>query len=182
MSMSAEHTEKTEFPRPVELARLGDAANRMTIEANAAERAALAKRFGVPAIDSLRAELELRRVRGGSAVKLTGHVAAEVTQSCVVTLEPVKQRVEEDFEVIYSDEVTDEQSAIGAVSDIAWPEPLPEGPLDVGEAVAEQLSLALDPYPRAPDVALEPRWTGEDGAAKPFAALGKLKKPTDSSG
>ena len=181
--MSAEHTEKAEFPRPVDLARIGDTGTRMTIEANAAERAALARRFDVQAIDSLRAELELRRVRGGgAAVKLTGRVAAEVTQSCIVTLEPVKQHVEEDFEVVYSDDVTDEQSAIGAASDIAWPEPLPEGALDVGEAVAEQLSLALDPYPRAPGVAVEARWTGEDGAAKPFAALGKLKKPTDSSG
>ena len=53
--------------------------------------------------------------------------------------------------------------------------------LDVGEAVAEQLSLALDPYPRAPGVALEKQWTGEGGAAKPFAALDKLRKPSDSS-
>jgi uncharacterized metal-binding protein YceD (DUF177 family) len=180
--MAAEHTENPEFPRPVDLARIGDAGTRIAIEANAAERAALAKRFSVPSIDSLRAELELRRIRGGAAVKLAGQLTADVTQSCVVTLEPVTQHVEEAFEILYSDDVTDEQSAIGAVSDIAWPEPLPEGALDVGEAVAEQLSLALDPYPRAPGVGLEPRWTGEGDAAKPFAALGKLKKPTDSSG
>ena len=178
--MVAEHTENPEFPRPVDLARVGDSATRMEIEANAAERAALAQRFGLPAIDSLRATLELRRIRGGAAVKLAGQLSADVTQSCVVTLEPVKQHVEEEFEILYSDEVTHEQSSIGA--DVAWPEALPQGPLDVGEAVAEQLSLALDPYPRAPGVALEPRWTGEGEADKPFAALGKLKKPIDSSG
>ena len=180
--MAAERTDNPEFPRPVDLARVGDAVTRLEIAANAAERAALAKRFGVPAIDSLQAKLELRRIRGGAAVKLAGQLTADVTQSCVVTLEPVKQHVEEAFEVLYSNDVTDEQTAIGAASDIAWPEPLPEGPLDVGEAVAEQLSLALDPYPRAAGVTLEPRWTGEDDAAKPFAALGKLKKPSDSSG
>lgn len=180
--MVADQNDVSEFPRPVDLARLGDAGMRMTVEANAAERAALAKRFGISAIDSLRADLELRRISGGAAVKLSGTLSAEVTQACVVTLEPVKQHVEEPFEILYADEVTDEQSAIGAVSDIAWPEPLPQGTLDVGEAVAEQLSLGLDPYPRAPGVELEQHWTGEGESAKPFAALDKLRKPSGSSG
>jgi uncharacterized metal-binding protein YceD (DUF177 family) len=180
--MAAEHAEKSEFLRPVDVARIDGSGIRMEIEATAAERAALAARFGVPAIDSLRADLQLRRIRGGAAVKLAGRLTADVTQSCVVTLEPVRQHVEEAFEILYSDDVTHEQSAIGAASEIAWPEPLPAGALDVGEAVAEQLSLALDPYPRAPGVALEARWTGGEEAAKPFAALGKLGKPPDSSG
>jgi uncharacterized metal-binding protein YceD (DUF177 family) len=180
--MVAEPAENSEFLRSVDLARVDDSGTRMEIEATAAERVALAARFGVPAIDSLRAELELRRGRGGAAVKLSGRLTADVTQSCVVTLEPVKQHVEEAFEIVYSDDVTHEQSAIGAASEITWPEPMPDGPLDVGEAVAEQLSLALDPYPRAPGVALEARWTGAEEAAKPFAALGKLGKPPDSSG
>jgi uncharacterized metal-binding protein YceD (DUF177 family) len=178
--MAADQSAAPEFARPVDLTRVGDSGSRMTIEASPAERAALAKRFGLPAIDSLRAELELQRIRGGAAVRLSGQLAADVTQSCVVTLEPVKQHVDDAFEILYSDEVTDEQRAIGA-ADIAWPEPLPQGPLDVGEAVAEQLSLALDPYPRAPGVALEKQWTGEGEAAKPFAALDKLRKPSDSS-
>jgi uncharacterized metal-binding protein YceD (DUF177 family) len=180
--MAAEPHDISEFPRPVDLARVGDSGTRLAIEANAAERAALAKRLGILAIDSLRAEIELQRIRGGSAVKLAGTLTADVTQACVVTLEPVKQHVEETFDILYSDDVTDEQSAIGAASDIAWPEPLPEGALDVGEAVAEQLSLALDPYPRAPGVEIEPRWTGETESAKPFAALDKLRKPPGSSG
>ena len=169
-----------EFARPVDLTRVSESGTRMTLEASPAERAALAKRFGLPAIDSLRADLDLKRIRGGSAVQLSGQIIADVTQSCVVTLEPVKQHVDETFEILYSDEVTDEQSAIGA--DVAWPEPLPDRALDVGEAVAEQLSLALDPYPRAAGVALEKQWTGEGDTAKPFAALDKLRKRSDSSG
>lgn len=180
--MAVEQNDSSEFPRPVDLTRIGEVAVRLEIEANSVERAALAKRFGIPAIESLRATLALQRVRGGVAVKLSGVLSADVTQACVVTLEPVPQHVEEEFEILYSDSVTDEQSAIGAVSDIAWPEPLPDGALDVGEAVAAQLSLALDPYPRAPGVALEPRWTGEGESAKPFAALNKLRNPSGSSG
>jgi len=177
--MVADQNAAPEFARPVDLTRISESGAQMTVEASPAERAALARRFGLPGIDSLRAELELKRIRGGAAVRLTGRLTADVTQSCVVTLEPVRQHVDDAFEILYSDEVTDEQSAIGA--DIAWPEPLPDGALDVGEAVAEQLSLALDPYPRAPGVALEKQWTGEGGAAKPFAALDKLRKPPDSS-
>jgi uncharacterized metal-binding protein YceD (DUF177 family) len=179
--MALDPNEPTEFPRPVDLARMGDSTTRLEIEANESERAALARRFGIPSIDALKARLELRRVSGGAAVKLTGQLSANVTQACVVTLQPVAQHVEESFEIVYSDAVTDEQSAIGAVNDIAWPEPLPQGPLDVGEAVAEQLSLALDPYPRAPGVALDSQWTGEEESAKPFAALNKLRNPSGSS-
>jgi uncharacterized metal-binding protein YceD (DUF177 family) len=180
--MALDPNERSEFPRPIDLTRIGDAVMRLEIAANESERAALARRFDIPAISALRATLELRRVHGGTTVKLTGHLSADVTQACVVTLQPVEQHVEEPFEIVYSNEVTDEQSAIGAGTDIAWPEPLPDGPLDVGEAVAEQLSLALDPYPRAPGVALDSRWTGERESAKPFAALSKLRNPSGSSG
>lgn len=182
-TMIADRADFAEFSRPVDLARVGDAEAVHDIEASADERAALARRFGVVGIDSLRARISLRRIRGGAAVRLSGRLAADVTQSCVVTLEPVKQHVEEEFEIIYAADATDEESLIGPDSDIAWPEPLPDGPLDIGEAVAQQISLSLDPYPRAPGVELEGRWgLAASGTGTPFAALDKLRKPSRSSG
>ena len=181
--MIADRADISEFSRPIDLARLGDMENVIDIEASGAERAALAMRFGLIAIDSLRAALTLRRIRGGAAVKLAGRFIADVTQSCVVTLEPVRQHVEEDFEVVYAGDAAHEESAIGPASDIELPEPLPDGPLDVGEAVAQQLSLSLDPYPRAPGAELKGQGPAEDGeTAKPFAALGKFRKSSGSSG
>lgn len=182
--MIAERTEISEFSRPVDLARLGDEENVIEIEASDAERTGLAARFGVIAIDALRAKLALRRIRGGAGLRLSGRLMADVRQACVVTLEPVSQHIEEDFEVLYAGDATHEESAIGPESDIAWPEPLPHGPLDVGEAVAQQLSLALDPYPRAPGAEVKGEWGGEGGKVKvkPFAALDKLRRGPRSSG
>ena len=181
--MNPDRTDIAEFSRPIDLARLGDHEVTHAIEATAAERAALATRFGLMLINSLTATLRLRRVRGGAAIRLAGTFAADLAQACIVTLEPVHQRIEEAFEVLYATDPTFEESAVGADSDLDWPEPLPEGLLDLGETVAQQLSLALDPYPRAPGVELGGQWSGEPAtSANPFAGLGALKKTSQSSG
>ena len=83
-----------EFSRPLALGLVGPDGRREVLEANEAERAALARRFGIPAIERLRAELLLRPEADG-AVRAEGRVDAAVVQSCVVTLEPVAQRVDE---------------------------------------------------------------------------------------
>jgi uncharacterized metal-binding protein YceD (DUF177 family) len=181
--MNPDRTEGAEFSRPIDLTQLGDHEVTHAITATAAECAALAARFGLVSLDSLTATLRVRRVRGGAAIRLAGQFTADLAQACVVTLEPVRQRIEETFEVLYSADPSIEESAIGADSDMDWPEPLPEGMLDLGEAVAQQLSLALDPYPRAPGVELDSQWGGgTEAPARPFAGLGALRKASRSSG
>jgi uncharacterized metal-binding protein YceD (DUF177 family) len=181
--MNPDRTENAEFSRRLDLARLGDNEITQTIEATEAERAALAARFGLVSLDSLVATLHVRRVRGGAAIRLAGAFTADLAQACVVTLEPVRQHLDEEFEVLYSADPTLDESAIGAAPELDWPEPLPEGALDLGEAVAQQLSLTLDPYPRAPGTELDSRWIGESAtAAAPFAGLGALRKGSRSSG
>jgi uncharacterized metal-binding protein YceD (DUF177 family) len=162
---------RPEFSRPLRLALVGPEGRREVLEAGAAEREALARRFGIPAIASLRAELRLTAEADG-AVLARGRLAAEVTQTCVATLEPVAQRVEEEVVLRFlppgrtADEGPEEVDEIEA----------PQGVADLGEAMAEQLSLALDPYPRAPGAALP----GEGGEALPpsgpFAALAGLSR------
>ncbi len=62
--------------------------------------------------------------------------------------------------------------------DDEWPEPIVEGRIDIGEAVAQQLALALDPYPRKPGISLEDvignAAAGDDRPASPFAVLAGL--------
>jgi uncharacterized metal-binding protein YceD (DUF177 family) len=166
-----------EFSRAIEVEALGDAPSVFPLEANAAERAALARRFGLPAIARLQAKLRLQRVHGGTALRLTGHLEADVTQSCVVTLEPVENRVEEDFTILYAANAPTEAIETQSDSEESWAEPLPHGGLDIGEVVAQHLSLALDPYPRLADAAIEGRWAEGEAPAKetPFAALARLK-------
>ena len=86
-----------EFSRPVRVDTLGAEPRTMTIEADEAERAALARRFGLVAIDRLAADAAL--VRDGEEVVATGRIAAAVTQSCVASAEPVAAAVDEPFEL-----------------------------------------------------------------------------------
>ena len=162
---------RIEFSRPLALGRVGPEGRTEVLEATGSERAALARRFGIPAIDSLRATLRLVPEEDG-AVMVRGRLEAAVVQDCVVTLEPVPQQVAEDiaFRLLPSGrepaEGPDEPDEIETENGIA----------ELGDAVAEQLALALDPYPRAPGAELPPEATDE--ASGPFARLAALRRKT----
>ena len=90
-------------------------------------------------------------------------------QACVVTLDPVAQSI---------DEAIDLRFAAGAkanADDPDAPEPLDGDSLDVGAIVADHVSLALDPFPRAPGATYEPAAQPADAKPNPFAALEALK-------
>jgi uncharacterized metal-binding protein YceD (DUF177 family) len=170
-----------EFSRPVRVNTLGSEARRLTIGAEEAERAALAERFGLVAVDRLGAEAEL--TRSGETVRARGTLSAEVTQSCVATGVPVPEAVEEEFEIEFrpppaGDPADEEIELSEGELDVVF---YTGSSVDLGEAVAETLSLALDPYPRAPDAEVALREAGvksEDEAAaesSPFAGLAALK-------
>ncbi|MBP0492273.1 YceD family protein [Pararoseomonas indoligenes] len=162
---------KHEFSRILRPAALGQEGRRQTLEAKPEERAALAERMGLVALDSLSAELDMVPA-SGKTVRVRGTLRAAVVQSCVVTLEPVPQSVEEplDWRILPpgkepSDELDDGPDEI---------ESEPDGTVDIGEALAQSLSLALDPYPRVPDAELPD--AARDGGGSPFAAL-RGRKP-----
>ncbi|HEX4112102.1 MAG TPA: DUF177 domain-containing protein [Stellaceae bacterium] len=135
-----------EFSRPVEVARLGTAEARYDIAATAAERAALAKRFDLLSLDRLEARVTLRRV-ADDRVQLNAALSADLAQTDVVTLDPVPGHIEDDFTLLFAEEAGD----AGALDpDAELVEPLIDGRIDIAEAVAQQLSLAIDPYPRLP--------------------------------
>lgn len=175
-----------ELNRTVRVDTLGSAPRALSVEADAADRAALAERFDLKALDRLSAELTLSR--SGETVTATGTLQAQVTQSCVVTGAPVEARIEEPFSILFRPQLRtadDEEIELGeGEMDVVFY----DGALiDVGEAVAETLALALDPYPRAPaaEAALreagvasedeaERRLAEEKAARSPFAALRKL--------
>jgi uncharacterized metal-binding protein YceD (DUF177 family) len=147
---------RPEFSRRVELARVGALEAIYLISAETGERAALTRRFDLMSLDRLDAEIRLKRV-GGGMVRLIGHFRAEVVQACVVSLDPVATALELDFTVLYGASEPDKTVMVDLESDAA--EPFDGDAIDIGEAVAQQLALALDPYPRAPGVRLE--WNGD---------------------
>lgn len=139
-----------EFSRPVALARIPPEGRREALRATPAECAALALRFGIPAVNRFAAELLLRSEPGGG-VSIEGRITADVVQDCVITLEPVVQKVADRviLRILGPGEM--------ASDDPESPDEIdaPGGVADLGEAMAEQLSLALDPYPRAPGATLD---------------------------
>ena len=163
-----------EFSRPVEAVRLGAGETRRTLTAEAAERAALAARFGLLALDRLDAEVRLEPL-GGGLIRLSASFAADVVQSCVITLEPVPARIEESFTLLFGAVTPAREIMLDGEGEVV--EPILDGVIDLGEAVAQQLSLALDPFPRAPKA--DSPDAGEGPAPdrpSPFAALEKWRK------
>ncbi|WP_338662971.1 YceD family protein [Pararoseomonas sp. SCSIO 73927] len=161
---------KVEFSRMFRPGALGGEGRRQRLEATPEERAALAGRMGLLELDSLSGELELVPAAGGT-VRARGTLRAAVVQSCVVTLEPVPQTIEEslDWRILPPGKEPSEDLDEGP-DEI---ESEPDGTVDLGEALAQSLALALDPYPRAPDAELP--GDARDAASSPFSALRGLK-------
>jgi uncharacterized metal-binding protein YceD (DUF177 family) len=159
---------------------------RFQVEASPTERAALARRLGLIDIVSL-VGTGLVRPGPGGRWTIEGRVCAAVVQSCVVSLEPVHSTVEDAFELAFAPMDEDDSAEIDLSAD-ADTEPLPrDGKLDIGEILAQQLSLSLDPFPRAPGVGPGDRIESvEEGPARvaPFADLSARlrRKPTEGSG
>lgn len=174
-----------EFSRPVRADTIGAAPKGLSIDAAASERAALAERFGLVAVDHLEAELQL--TRSGETVTAEGVLRARVTQSCVASDADVPADIEEPFTILFRPQpaahVDDEIELSESEMDVVFYE---GATIDLGEAVAETLSLSLDPFPRSAEAEAALRQAGvkseedadaEEAAAKaarsPFAALRK---------
>lgn len=164
-----------EFSRPIALDHIGVREKNFSFEASPAECALLAKRLGIPKLESLRAACAVSMIQGGKRVRLKGRVQAELIQICVVTLEPIVTRVDEEFTRQYS--ALDTKMPTEVVIDLQEddpPEPILDGQIDMGEAAAEHLALAMDPFPRRPDAVFEPPPAVvqlEPSKVSPFALL-----------
>ena len=171
-----------EFSRRIRVDSVSDRGLEVTIEATPAERQALATRFEIQSIDALASTMTLRRVRG-EMVKVAGSLSADVVQTCVVTLEPVPDHVEDSFEALFAPpHLAHNQGGEEVELDFHAedpPEPITDGGIDVGELTAQYLSLALDPYPRCPEAVLDEALgdgSGQTDKPSPFAALSKLRR------
>ena len=155
---------------------------RYELEADGEQRAGLAALLQIPAVDALKADIDVRPARGGG-FSLRGSLTASVTQTDVVSLEPSSQAVAEEIDVtlIPAERRTPRRRADQGLVDAEaadGPDLYRNGRIDLGIVVREHLALGLDPYPRAPG-AVFPGHV-EDSPAddpSPFAALSALKAP-----
>lgn len=169
-----------EFSRPERLDTIGGEARAVTIAADAGERAALAARFGLIAVDALEAEFAIRRGTGG--VLATGRVHAAVVQACAITGDPLPVTVDEPVALRFVEPgagsvvgAGEDEVELGA--DTIDTIELEGGAVDLGEAAAETMALALDPFPRGPGAAAALAKAGvvSEEEAGPFGALAALR-------
>jgi uncharacterized metal-binding protein YceD (DUF177 family) len=173
---------ETELSRPLSVERLReDGGAALAIAATEAERAALARRFGALGVAAFEAEIAVAPW-GPGGWRLDGSARAALTQTCVVTLEPVETRIDERFTRYYAPESRLDEAAELLDAD-ARDELEPLGAeIDAGEVAAEAAALGVDPYPRRADAAFGAHVHGPPGvepltdeAARPFAKLAALK-------
>jgi hypothetical protein len=182
--MALDAQQQVEFSRSVSPETLTGDQSLRRIEATEDERKALAVRFGLLSLDRLEATLYLRRPGRGRVIRVTGHFEAEVTQACVVSLEPVGALVSEEVALAFSLErgSGEEPRQVDVpVEGEDAPEVIGPQGLDLGEAVAQLLATALEPYPRAPGVRLaQDEWGRDESDSEAsggvFAQLEVLKR------
>lgn len=167
------------WDKAVKLHELGRGPVRLTLEPDAAERAAVAKRLGLKSLPSLSARVTVKPWLDGA--EITGRFEAVVEQVCGVTLDPFEQPVAGDIDI----RVVPAGSPHAASSDGGELELDPDAPdapdvletdaVDVAGYVVEHLALELDPFPRKPGATFDYQPPEEE--TSPFAALKKLTEP-----
>jgi uncharacterized metal-binding protein YceD (DUF177 family) len=161
---------------PVAVDNIPETGLHIEAKAPAEVRAQLVKLANLRDLPHLSAVFDLTRRGGG--VHVAGQVKARVGQTCVVTLEPLENDLDEPINVLFVPRLEVAATDDGAdrrAGDEEPPEPLIEGKVDLGAVATEFLLLGIDPYPRKAGAEFAAVKTADD-SARPFAALEALKK------
>jgi hypothetical protein len=163
---------------PVIVAQIPDTGLHREIEADKSAREALADIAGLREILSARASLDVTLI-GNGRVHIMGRVRARVGQTCVVSLDPIENEIDESIDLIFAppeqipelaDLVDDDLDR-----DTDPPEPIENGVIDLGRLATDALFLGIDPHPRRPGAVFDPPVVAADPQDHPFAALKALQ-------
>jgi Large ribosomal RNA subunit accumulation protein YceD len=166
---------------PVTVAQIPDTGLHRDIEADRPVREAMADLAGLREILSANASLDVTP-KGGGRFHVGGRVRARVGQTCVVTLDPIENDIDEEIDLIFAPpeqipQMADlvDETAEGDVEIPDPPEPIVNGIIDLGRLATDALFLGVDPYPRRRDAVFEPPVAAADPEDHPFAALKALQ-------
>ena len=189
MSRSNRVTNKPDpWSVPLAVAQIPEHGLHREIEADPVAREAMAEVAGLREILSVHAALDVTPGSGGR-VHVGGHVRARIGQTCVVTLDPIENEIDEAIDLVFAPpeqipqlaDLVDETLEIGAeIPDP--PEPIVNGVIDLGRLATDALFLGIDPYPRRPDAVFEPPVVAADPEDHPFAALKALQVDAEPRG
>jgi len=170
----------TPFEYEYDLAGLGRNGAELALVADPDARTRIAKWAEIATVESFGATVQLRK-QSANRFSLDADLTADVVQECVVTLEPVKSRIEKrvhrELHLAHRtrhqpDEVI---PLVAGAGDDEVPEEIESLQYDLAGPLLEELVLALDPYPRAPGVEFAAPATTEPARENPFAVLKSLK-------
>jgi len=166
---------------PIAVEQIPETGLHREIEADRAARDAMAELAGLREILSASASIDVTPDSGGR-FHVVGRVRARIGQTCVVTLDPIENDIDEPIDLILAppeqipalaDLVDDADESEAEIPDP--PEPIENGMIDLGRLATDALFLAIDPYPRKPDAVFEPLVAAADPEDHPFAALKALQ-------
>jgi len=183
-------TQKTDFSAPLRVADLKpnrDVSFVIVPEPDVLER--LAAELDLISLRKLRFEGVLSPA-GKTDWAIKARLGATVTQPCVVTLDPVTTRIEED---VTWHLIKDWHAHEPEGDDVEMPDDDTSAPLgeeiDLSAFMQEALALALPAYPRSETAPSEGTRAAPPGVApisdeeiKPFAGLADLKKRMEGDG
>lgn len=179
-------TESLPFPSPelsqiVKLSDIGGAALTGKIVANEGQRQALAKRFNLPSIESITADYRLEAKE--HEIRFTGNIRSDLNQACAISGQPFPVHVAEEFDIVFVEKtnIAPSEEEIELAPEDCDVIEYGNAQIDLGEAIAQTLYLALDPYPRGPDAdkIAERKGLKSEEEAGPFGALAALKGKLD---
>jgi hypothetical protein len=166
---------------PVAVAQIPDTGLHRDIEAGPATRQAMADVADLREILSANASLDVTP-KGGGRFHVVGRVWGRVGQTCVVTLDPIENDIDETIDLIFAP--PEQIPALADLIDEAGegdaeipdpPEPIEHGMIDLGRLATDALFLCVDPYPRKPDAVFKVPVVPPDPEDHPFAALKALQ-------
>jgi hypothetical protein len=172
------------------LGRLGHAGDTAHIEADEAQRAAIAVLAEALSVSRFIADVTLSKL-GPTSYRLAYRLEADIAQACVVTLEPVAAAIRHDFvrELHFTGPARRAPANAPAAAELDLsdqmapdadeaPEEIESLHYDLAGPALEEFILALDSYPRAPGVEFAPGESSDPPPESPFAVLKSLKSKT----
>src|SRR5580698_2327755 len=171
---------------PVVVAQIPDTGLHRALEASDATLAAMADVADLREVMSASASFDLT-LKSGGRVHVTGEVRARIGQTCVVTLDPIENEIDELIDLMFAPSeqipslsaLTEETAGDEEIPDP--PEPIVNDVIDLGRLATDALFLAIDPYPRRPDATFQSPPVEVDPDDHPFAALKALQSGAKSN-
>ena len=161
------------FTAPVRLSDLGPEGVTLHLKAASVPRTAIARRLDVPEVIDLSGDIAIRPEADGASVQ--GVVRARLVRTCVVTLDPLEEVIDEAFSLRFTRGLPSDDVELALEDE--WSEPLPDDMLDAAEILVQQVAIAMDPYPRKPGAQMPQSYSPRPEDFSPFTALKALKKP-----